>query len=223
MRRDFADYLAFQERELARLGVVPRFGLRLTAGAALDLAPDAVVLATGAEPRAVAFPEGGEGLTLEAALDAPERLGRRVGLVDLLGHWATAAAAEHLARLGHEVTIVSPSGAPGWQIPIYSSFAWRHRLRELKVAIRAHAAVLGYREGLATLQDLSTGGRQEDVPFDSLVAPGHGAPNDRLGAEIRALAAERGLELQVTAVGDAQSPRTALEAIYEGHEAAWLI
>jgi dimethylglycine catabolism A len=221
-RRDFADYLMFQKRELRRLGVKVEFGRTLAAEDALATAPDVVVLATGAEPAAVTFPDGGEGLTLEAALDEPERLGRRIGLVDLLGHWATAATAEHLAAEGREVTIISPSGAPGWQINIYSSFAWRHRLRELKVAVRANWQVRFFRDGVALLEDGATGERSE-IRFDSLIAPGHGAPRDGLGRDIVRLAAERGQACQVIAVGDAQSPRTALEAVYEGHEAGWRI
>ncbi|MBU6378260.1 MAG: FAD-dependent oxidoreductase [Gammaproteobacteria bacterium] len=217
LRHDFADYLAFQRRELARLAVEVRLKTRVNADVISSMKADAVIVATGAAPRALTFPEGGAGLTLEAALDPAARLGKRIAIVDVLGHWAVAATAEHLARAGHAVTLISPSGPPGWLINIYSSFAWRHRLRERKVAIRAQQSVLAFVDGRTTLLDGATGERTVTDAFDTIIAPTHGVPNDDL---MTTLTGRCGT---LVAIGDAQSPRTALEAVFEGHEAAWCL
>ena len=223
LRRDFADYLAFQRSELRRTDVRISLGERVTAEAIRIERPDVVIVATGAEPRASSFHRGGTGLTLEAALDSPQALGRRIAIVDSLGHWSTAATAEHLACQGHAVTMISPSGPPGWQISVYSSFAWRQRLRDLKVAILAYRSVVAFAGGLTTLLDVATGDLSETDTFDTIIAPMHGIPNNALVGELRAAAMHSNMRAEVVAVGDAQSPRTALEAVYEGHEAAWRI
>ena len=119
------------------------------------------------------------------------------------------------------MTLVVPSGAPGWLINIYSSFAWRQRLADHGVRIIAYHSFGRFADGSTVLVDVSTGTRRETREFDSIVAPTHGAPNDALATDLRAALAERDNPCEVTAIGDAQSPRTALEAIYEGHQAGW--
>jgi hypothetical protein len=51
--------------------------------------------------------------------------------------------------------------------------------------------------------------------FDAIVAPTHGVPNDDLVDALRRI--EGAPEIRV--VGDCASPRSALEAVFEGHEA----
>ena len=66
----------------------------------------------------------------------------------------------------------------------------------------------------AQLTELSTGEPGEWLVADSVIAPLHGTANDRLHRELQKLATK-----PVIAIGDCQAPRTALEAVFEGHEA----
>jgi hypothetical protein len=213
LRRDFALLLAAQERALA--GVTVRLGLDATAEAITAHGADAVVLALGAEPAAAMLPGGGTALTMEAALAAAAALPDSVLVQDTLGSWAIAGFIEWLAGTGRAVTVVAPSGSPAWQVNIYSSFAWRARLRQHRVRIIGHHAVEAFDGTRATLHDLSTG-RTLGVMAGAVVVPTHGTPRSALQA---ALAARNGMPA-VVGVGDCQSPRSALEAIFEGHEAA---
>ena len=75
-------------------------------------------------------------------------------------------------------------------------------------------AVKGFDAGELVVQDASTGELERLKGFDSLVVAQYNAADDRLFMPLRALG------LEVTAVGDCLAPRTALEAVYEGHAAA---
>jgi 2,4-dienoyl-CoA reductase-like NADH-dependent reductase (Old Yellow Enzyme family) len=219
LRGEMAQLLDFQRAALLRAGVVVRLGHRADAQAVLDAAPDAVVLALGAEPAGIAFPGGGLGLTMEQALAAPDALPRRVAVQDALGSFALAGFVEWLAGTGREVTLIAPTGTPGWQVNIYSSFAWRQRLRQAGVRILAlHAIHAWHGPGSAMLADLSTGAIEPCEDFEAVVAPAHGLPRDGLVAELRAMLAGHNATPALHLVGDCASPRSALEAVFEGHE-----
>lgn len=220
LRRDFGLLLDAQRRALARHGVRVRLGCRADAASLAAQGADAVILATGAEPVGQSFPGGGAGMTMEAALADPAALPESVAVIDVLGSWAIAGFIEWLADTGRGVTVIAPSGTPGWQVNIYSSFAWRARLREKRVRIIGHHAVHAFDGAIAQLIDLSTGELAAVLPVGAVVAPAHAVPRAALDAELRALLAARNAAPDVLLVGDCASPRSALEAVFEGHEAA---
>lgn len=221
VRAEAALLLRHQRAALARAGVTLRLGTAATPEAILDHGADLVLLATGAEPAGTAFPGGGEGLSLDAALAAPEALPHSVAVQDLVGSFALAGFVEWLADTGRRVLLVAPTGTPGWQVNIYSSYAWRHRLKEKGVQILALHAISAWdaARGVLRLTDTSTGATVERHDIGAVVAPGHGRPRDALAAGIGALAAARNRAPEVRLIGDAASPRSALEAVFEGHEA----
>lgn len=214
LRREFGKLLVHQERRLAAAGVALHLGQAASATSVADAAPERVILATGAAARGQPLASGGTALTLEAALADPAALGERVMLVDHLGTWAVVSVAEHLADLGHAVTLVAPTGTPGWTISMYSAFALRERLRLKRVRVIAGHALHDHAGGVARLTDLSLGVLGAELPADSVIAPLPGVPRDALA---RAMAEDGLAQVQI---GDCLSPRTALEAVFEGHEAA---
>ncbi|MEM8854043.1 MAG: FAD-dependent oxidoreductase [Pseudomonadota bacterium] len=217
LRSDFEMLLAYQRSALERAGVTVRTATRADAGSLADAAPDAVLLATGAAPRARSL-ESGKALTLEEAIRTEATLGAHVVLEDTLGTWSVVSVAEWLADKGHQVTLLAPTGTPGWTISVYSSFAMRARLKEKGVAIKGLQTVMGFDGSTAEVLDLSTDRRAPLTGVDAVVAPTHGAPRDQLVADLKGAFGNRAV--RVRAVGDAQAPRTALEAVYEGHQAA---
>lgn len=64
------------------------------------------------------------------------------------------------------------------------------------------------------LEDLSTGGTERLEGIDAIVAAASGIAEDHLYHELR------GRVPDLRMVGDCVAPRTALEAIYEGHAAS---
>jgi len=220
MRRDFGLLLGAQHRALERHGVAVQLGRRANAASIVAHDAKAIVLATGAEPSAQQLAGGGVAMTMEAALAAPDTLPASLVVLDVLGSWAVAGFIEWLAGLDRGVTVVAPSGTPGWQVNIYSAYAWRTRLRDKGVRIIGHHSIDSFDGARVTLRDLSTGEIGETITAGAVIAPAHGAPRDRLHAELRTLFAARNQAPTLRLVGDCASPRSALEAVFEGHEAA---
>jgi thioredoxin reductase len=216
LRREFATLLDHLERRCRLGGVAIEFDRDATADAIVKEKFEAVVLAVGAITPGLPFPGGGRGLSLAQALGDPTALGGRVALVDTLGTWTTAGTVEYLAGLGKNVTMVVPTGVPGVHISMYSVHALRQRLREKRVRIVGLQTPEVYSEGHLVLRDLSTGGVGETLRVDSVIAPSLGHPDDALYHALR----QRAPRLKVWQAGDCAAPRSALEAIYEGHVAA---
>lgn len=184
------------------------------------LSPDTVIVATGAKAEASHFTGGGFGLTLQQSLSNTDALGKNVIVQDLTGSWATASTIEYLADLGKSVTVVVPGGAPAWMVTIYSLFALRKRWTDKKIRIIANHAVHSFDSGAVQLFDLSLAQRGEKLDADAVISPTHGQSNQSLTNELLAQCAMNNAVIDIASVGDCQAPRTALEAIYEGHEAA---
>lgn len=213
LRREFAKLLSRQQARLDAAGVTVALEREATAQNLPEA--EAVIWATGADPVGQDLRSGGAALTLQSALADTAALGSDVLLVDHLGGWSVVSVAEHLADLGKRVTLLAPSGIPGWTISMYSAFALRHRLRRKKVRIIGQHALVDHADGHAVLRDLSLD-TEFELAASAVIAPLAGRPRNGLPEQAE------GPDIQV-AVGDCLSARTALEAVFEGHEAARLI
>ena len=202
-----ADFQALLDAQIAALsGVHVQTNRRATADAILAGNFDAVVIATGATPTSMPG-----ALTMEAALANPEALGDHVTFEDRLGSFAIAGFIEWLAATGRKVTILAPTGTPAWLVNIYSSFAWRARLRDKSVRILPLHTAVSLTDGTLHLRELSTGEPVTIKGVTALIAPTHATPDDALAAALQG-------HIETHLAGDAAAARSALEAIFEGHE-----
>ncbi|MFT4726447.1 MAG: 2,4-dienoyl-CoA reductase-like NADH-dependent reductase (Old Yellow Enzyme family) [Granulosicoccus sp.] len=220
LRAEFQPLLRSLKHRLSEHKVEVHLNRLATAGAIQALAPDSLILATGAIAKHESFSDGGSGLTLQQALHDVDALGQHVVLQDVTGSWAVASTVEHLVDLGKSVTVVVPGGAPAWMINIYSLFALRRRWVEKHIRIIANHRIQSYYDQNVLLTDLSTGDDGATLPATAVIASGHGGSNSSLNNELTNLQFNGKLNINIVAVGDCQAPRTALEAIFEGHEAA---
>jgi thioredoxin reductase len=212
-RAEFRHARTYFERQCTKLGVVIKCGIDATTQDVLAFGPDAVILATGSEPRRLAFAGAERTLTVWEALEDPERLGDRVVLVDADGNWPAVATAEHLADLGKRVTVVTAQGYTGWRITTYSMVAVRDRFHDKKIRVLPFRAVVACEAGRVRLEDATTGAEHVLDGVTGVVVAAGGVASDGLHAALRGRVADLKL------VGDALAPRTAMEAIYEGHAA----
>jgi 2,4-dienoyl-CoA reductase-like NADH-dependent reductase (Old Yellow Enzyme family) len=210
-RHDFLRLLAYQAAQCRRHGVALETGVALDVAAIAARGADMVVLATGARPQPMDF-EGGTALTIEQALETPGALGARVAFYDTTGEWSAVGAIEHLAASVPELTVFTPVGGFGWRTTMYSNFAVTKRLRDRKVRIAALRRVRGWENGVLAVEDVSTGEVERIAGFDSLIAAQRGVADDGLYAPLKAAGITPRL------IGDCLAPRTALEAVFEGHE-----
>ncbi len=210
------DFLAMIDQQIAaceRHGVTVRTSTEFDADVAIERMqqPDHIVIATGSEFRPVEFPQGGVGLTLGEALSTDWTAGTKLAFYDLLGDWASISVVEHIADLGAAVTYLTPVAGYAWKITRYSKTAITSRLREAGVEIRVLRAGLSFIGNEFTVEDLSTG-KTECITVDAVIAAGN--PAARTDQYERLAVSGTG----VTLVGDCLAPRSALEAVYDGHE-----
>lgn len=209
-RHDFLTMIDQQTAACERHGVTIRTGTQFGFEDATR-STDHIVVATGSRPCVVTFPEGGSGITLADALAADSQLPQRIMMYDLLGDWASISVVEHLADLGKDVTYVTPVAGYAWKVTRYSKTALSTRLRDARVAIRPLRAARSFDGSQFVVEDVTTGS-VEHIPADLVIAAGNPTANTDLYAHLA------GSGAAVTLVGDAVAPRTALEAVYEGHE-----
>jgi len=214
LRHDYLGLLDHQISSCERYGVAIETRIEADAKRVADHGADVVVLALGADTAGVRFPGGGVAITLQAALESPNELGSTVAFYDLTGSWGAIAVAEHLAGLGKRVTIFTPGPAAGWHVTRYSRTAVAERLRRLEVKVATGYSVISWENQVLQVVPGDSAVVEIRDGFDSVVAAGHGVARTRLGRDL----AEAGIE--TISVGDCVAPRTALEAVYEGHEVA---
>ncbi len=213
LRHDFLGLVDYQVTACLHHGVELEMGLEADARSVTASGADAVVLALGAEETPVGFPDGGSGLTLSRALQRSWELGPRVALYDTTGSWSSVSVAEHLARVGKHVTLFAPAAAFAWQVTPYSRTAVTERLRRLGVRVSLLSRIRSFDEGRLAVEDLSTGEIVTTDGFDSIVAAGPPCSRTNLRQGLA------GAGIAVIGAGDCVAPRSALEAVFEGHAA----
>jgi 2,4-dienoyl-CoA reductase (NADPH2) len=208
--------VTFLERALARSGVDVRLGVEADAAAVLRLSPHAVIVATGSDAAPLEVPGGtfGSVCSVRDVLDGRVVPGRRVLVVDGVGRLAAASAAEHLARAGHEVTIVTRDYAVGTHIDHTTRPAVERRLRETGVERLTGVAVVAVAEGAVELRDCFSERTWRLDGVDSVVHDMGGRPREALYDALTTA----GVALH--RVGDCVAPRGLEEAYHEGWAAA---
>ena len=154
----FADFhevslaVQFLKRQIQKAGVEVRLGQKVDAAALRELAPESVIVATGA---AVAAPLlAGDGSVPVHAYDAriPDDLpdGNWV-VIDEDGHYWSATLTEHLARQGKHVTYVTRFMQPFREIPEVSRMSLLRSLDQRGVVLYDNATIARAEHGALVL------------------------------------------------------------------------
>ena len=221
-RAEIADFADWRAAECARQSVDIRLNCEASADSVVALHPDAVIVATGGRatklasskffPMPVAGSEQDFVIDHEQALLAPERLGRRVLIFDVVGHIEAIGLGELLATLGKHVTVVTPLPMPinldretmGYALPraVQAGMRWRPNCG---LAAIGHHAV--------TLVDTLSRQLEPLGDVDTVVIRTNGLPDEALYFALQGRVAE------VIRVGDAVAVRPVDRAIFDGHMA----
>lgn len=237
-RREFEKPIRWLETALDREGVAVHTGVTATAEIVERDDPDAVVLATGsAQP---SFPRGYLGHGIRPA-DVPGWDGARVlTSEDVLAadvattrsyadpgecvlvvddgehHWKGVGTAKHLASKNPDrnVHFAMVGGDPGGDLTGPTKQKLHRELFSLEnpVSLHSFAVVDAVDWPNVTLE--AAGQTEQISGLDSIVLAGFHRANDGIQATLE----DRGYEVAV--VGDANTPRTIMEAIHEGEVAA---
>ena len=224
-RQQFRDFLLWLQDEVYAEGVDVRLSTYVTEADLAGFAADHVILATGAEPRMdglqMSHPgEPIEGIGLGHVVSSNELFhephassASHALVIDDLGHYEGLAAAEHLARAGVNVTMVTrlPTLAPDVRSALMVDPALE-RLGKYDFSYRVGTRVLKTDGQSAHLQAV-TGGEVWTVNADLVVFISLNRPRTALLPALEAQA------LPYTLVGDANTPRFLVRAVAEGNAA----
>lgn len=211
-RAEFGGIVTNLAREMELAGVEVVRNSRIDRAAVERLAPDAVVLATGAVPRWPAIEGQEDGHVVDAwqVLKGEANVGGSAVIADWRGDWIGLGLAEKLARDGCRVRLAVAGLMAGQSIPQYVRDHWVGTLHRLGVEVIPYARLYGVDGETAYFQHIASGEAVILEGVDTLVlAQGHHAVSE-LSEELA------GLGLELHEVGDCVSPRTAEEAVLEG-------
>jgi pyruvate/2-oxoglutarate dehydrogenase complex dihydrolipoamide dehydrogenase (E3) component len=211
-RAEFGGLITNLERELELAGVQIHKGRRVDRAMIAAAAPDVVLIATGARPYRPDFPQEGALQIVDAwqVLRNQGTLGQSVVVIDWRADWIGIGIAEHLAQQGRSVRLAVSGTAAGESLPLYVRDHSAASLHKLGVKVLPYMRLYGSDADSVYLQHVSGGEAVIIEKVDALVlCTGH-TPVDELSDTIE------DLEIDVRLIGDAASPRTAEEAVYEG-------
>ncbi|MCP4767731.1 MAG: FAD-dependent oxidoreductase [Gammaproteobacteria bacterium] len=218
-REEFGGMVTNLARELDSAAVEVLPGREINLAEVQRLAPDAVILATGAD---VYWPqlemlERDRAFSYEDVLCERATLGNSVIVADWRGDWIGLGIAEKLARDGCRVRLLVNGPLAGESLQVYTRNHYVGRLYRLGVEIIPHARLYGSDDGAVYFQNTLTEEAMIFEGVDSLVLSVGQRARNSLERELQAAGIES------LSIGDCLLPRTAEEAIYEGMTAAWAI
>jgi len=215
-RAEFGGLITNRKNELSRLNVDIRLKTPLTRALIEDLAPDAVILATGS----TAYRPEIEGAEEAHIVDAHQVLlgqatpGDRVLVADWRCDWIGIGIAEKMVREGRHVRLAVNGMQAGMEIQPYQRDHLIGKLHTAGVEVTPYARLFGVDADTAYLTHTITGEAMIFEDVDSVILAYGAASDTRLEDALS------DLNIPTHLAGDCLSPRTAEEAVLEGMRAA---
>ncbi len=201
-------------------------GARILCGTVADAArirrdsPDAVILATGAKPRALDIPaEGAHVVDAWAVIRGQANVGGSVVIADWRCDWVGMGLAEMLAREGRRVRLCVNGYMPGQMIQSYVRDPWLGILQTLGVEVIPLVRLAGIDADTAYFQHTTSGEPILCEGVETVVTNLARQADDDLAQALTH--APDGWTGALHLIGDALAPRTAEEAVLDGLKLAW--
>ena len=221
-RDSFEDFIYFQENEMERLGVDVRLGVSADLESVLALHPEAVICATGSNPRSDLEAGGinADHVTLGRDLLAGRaEAGQRVALVSQECYFETPNIAEFLAEKGRDVEIFHMWTQLGNEIDRYSMGTVMKRLEQASVGIHTGLRLSKVNADKVTFESAYTGSKSTFEGFDTVVLVYGSVPESSLYDELKSSESVEELYL----AGSAWASRRIAEATSHGARIALAI
>jgi NADPH-dependent 2,4-dienoyl-CoA reductase/sulfur reductase-like enzyme len=215
----YAQYLAWQIRRLAAVGVDVKFDTRATATDVVAAGADVVVVATGATSRIPAIPgvEGEHVLDIRDVLAGTMHAGRRVVIIAQDDHVAPLSVADYLSESGHDVTIVYATQGPAPLLGRYIIGGILGRLDAKGVKLRFMEEALRIDRTTVETRNVYSWRTQTLGEFDSVVLACGSVSDSTLFDTLK----HRLLEIHI--LGDAYAPRRLVFATRQARALAELL
>jgi len=206
---EIAGFIVWQRKQLEENHVSVHLSIELTEEIINEQNPDVVVLATGSTPVTPNLPgvKRANVVTAQEVLEGKTEVGRTVAVIG--GGMVGSETASHLANHGKEVSIVEMLPEIAADVNARSKPFLLKDLAEHNVRLYLNSTV---KEVLADGLIIGRDGREEKIgPFDTVILAVGVEPCNDLRSKLE------GKAVQLITIGDALSPRKALEAIREGY------
>jgi NADPH-dependent 2,4-dienoyl-CoA reductase/sulfur reductase-like enzyme len=216
-KTDLYGFIATKARQLEKAGVEVRLNTEVTPELAAGIAPDVLIVAVGASPVVPPIPglKADDGSLGESVIVANELyqkrdlVGRKVAVLG--GGLVGCETAAHLAREGHDVTVVEMLGelcpdANGGHRPLL--------LAELDKTVTARTGLRGARVEKNGLVCTDGDGNEVLIEADTVVVAVGQRANRAAADSLRDCAPE------VYEIGDCVRPAQVTQAVFRGHFAA---
>ena len=214
-RAEFGGVARYRVRQMQVLGVKVHTGTEVNPELIAREQPDAVVIATGAVPDRPPFPGSGQDnvVGVRDVLLEKVAVGNRVVVVDGgHSHWECLSTVEYLADKGKQVEVITPVLFLGDAVATTSDLTpFYIRVRRKGVVFSPNTVLKEVSGGTVVVTDVYAGTDRRIENVDTVVLA---TPSRADNALYRAL---KGKVPELHAVGDCVSPRTAMDAIFDGY------
>jgi 2,4-dienoyl-CoA reductase-like NADH-dependent reductase (Old Yellow Enzyme family)/thioredoxin reductase len=210
-----ASLTANYEALLDRDNVALRMETEATVDTVAALAPDLVVVATGARPAPPRQPLHGVEVTQVWEVLAGARPRGRIVIADWAGDAAGLDCAELLASEGRGVTLAVGAVMPGETLHQYTRNTYLARLSRAGVRFEHYLGLDSAADGVVRFRNIFAPELVVELPADALLVALGRVPEDSLTDALRAHGG-----FAVEEAGDCRSPRGIEEAVLEGTLAA---
>ncbi len=225
-RAEFGDLVRNLAAECRRFGVEIELGTEATVETIGSLAPDGIVVATGATPaRPYWAPpvDDDAGRTIVDVLDVVSGRAEPTGsvlVIDDVGFHQATSVAELLADRGCRVEVVTKAMVVGQDLGITLDMeTWWVRASAKGIVQSTDLVAMGYADGTLDLLHHPTGTQQTRTP-DWIVLASPPQPKADLYFALRELASTGVERPPVRRIGDCLAPRRAHAAVIDGRRAA---
>ncbi|MGI9622954.1 MAG: FAD-dependent oxidoreductase, partial [Acidimicrobiales bacterium] len=216
----FHRFVEFQARRLKHDGVDVEFGIDATADDVASLAPDVVVVATGAAPRVPDIDGVDQPFVVEGrdVLTGSAETGDRVLVVGEENHMQPITVAGHLVDQGKSVILVVRTTGVAPLVGRYSIGAWMAKLAAADTDVIVMKQVTSLSPGSAATKSVFGGKVGQIEGFDSVALACGGVPRGQIARELREMS-----DIEVHLLGDAFAPRRITYATQQASELADII
>lgn len=214
-RDDFEDQIYFEENEMVRTGVEVKLNTEASLETVKSLSPDAVVVATGSQPR---VPHDVPGIDMPHVvqgwdvLKGTAKVGNRVAIISQEDYYETPCIAEYLSEQGKQVEVFHKSVHLGSDVARYSIGMLLKRMEECGVKIHPNLVLNEVRDNGFELLSSWGDAKYQIEGFDTLVLVYGSVAQQGLHDQLKA----DGSVSQLYVAGSAWLPRRMAEATEHG-------
>ncbi len=218
----FGEYLQWQERRLAKLGVDVQLKRLATAETVAEWAAEVIAVATGARSRRPAVAGAHADFVVDirdvlGVLGGSTVLGKRVLVIAEDDHMPPLSVADYLSERGHDVTVVYGTAGPAQLLGRYIVGGILGRLDDKGVQFRFMEQLVRIEPGVVSTRNIYSRRERQIADVDSVVLACGGISNDELYDELR------GQHRNVHVLGDAFAPRRLVFATRQAYALARMV